>query len=272
MRTVSLYDGARLPVMGLGTWAMGGESQPDYSQDERALAAITAALEMGYTHIDTAEMYAAGHTEELVGKAIRPFDRQTLFITSKVQPHNLAYADVHRSLDGSLKRLGVDYVDLYLIHWPGKLPLTDTFDALNETVRDGRVRFLGVSNFDLRLLRRAEQLSQTPIVTNQVPYSVATRTYVTNGVLHYCQQQEIVLTAYSPVEQGGLAVAQTLEEVAGELDVTPYQVAIAWLLNQPWVVTIPMSHNPQHLQQNLDAAEITLSESQMTRLNALDPA
>ncbi|WP_420628467.1 aldo/keto reductase [Candidatus Leptofilum sp.] len=268
MLSVTLYDGTPLPVIGLGTWAMGGRSYPDPSQDARALKAIRAALEIGYTHIDTAEMYASGHTEELVGQAIQGFDRSKLFLTTKVRPPNLSYQRTHASIDGSLQRLGVDTIDLFLIHWRDGTPLAETFRALNEAVRAGKIRYLGVSNFDVDEMKESQDLSETPIVTNQVPYSITTRRYVTNGVIPYCQANNIVVTAYSPVEEGRLGVQKMLAEVAATHDATPYQIAMAWLVQQPWVITIPMSHNPVHLQQNWDAANITLTPDEMAQLEA----
>lgn len=269
MRTVTLYDGTRLPVMGLGTWAMGGRNRPDPSQDRRALQAIQAALDIGYTHIDTAEMYANGHTEELVGQAIRHVDRSRVFLTTKVRPPNLSYQRTLKSIDGSLRRLGVDYIDLFLIHWRDATSLAETFRALNEAVKAGKIHYLGVSNFDLDEMKEAQELSETPIVTNQVPYSLTTRRYVRNGVIPYCQENDIVVTAYSPVEEGQLQVQSVLAEVANAHGATPYQIALAWLVQQPWVITIPMSHNPVHLQQNWDAAQITLTPEEMARLETV---
>jgi diketogulonate reductase-like aldo/keto reductase len=269
MRTVTLYDGARLPVVGLGTWSMGGTTRPDPGQDERALRALATALALGYTHIDTAEMYASGHTEELIGQVLRQVDRSRIFLTTKVRPPNLSYRRTLKSLDGSLQRLGVDVIDLFLIHWTSSTPLEETFRALNEAVRAGKVRYLGVSNFDLGELREAQALSETPIVTNQVPYSLTTRAYVRNGVIPYCQENDIIVTAYSPVEEGRLRVSETLRAVAAAHEATPYQVALAWLVQQPQVITIPMSHNPEHLRQNLAAADIRLAAVEMAQLTAL---
>ena len=269
MRTVTLYDGARLPVIGLGTWSMGGTTRPDPGQDERALRALATAFSLGYTHIDTAEMYANGHTEELIGQFLRKVDRDRIFLTTKVRPPNLSYRRTLQSLDGSLRRLGVDVIDLFLIHWTSSTPLEESFRALNEAVRAGKVRYLGVSNFDLDELRAAQALSETPIVTSQVPYSLTTRAYVRNGVIPYCQENDIIVTAYSPVEEGRLRVSETLRAVAAAHEATPYQVALAWLVQQPQVITIPMSHNPEHLRQNLAASAIQLSEAEMARLTAL---
>lgn len=269
MKYVTLYDGTTLPVIGLGTWNMGGGMSPNPSQDGFALRALRYALEFGYTHLDTAEMYANGHTEELIGQSIRGVERSRLFLTTKVQPHNLSYTGLQRSLEGSLRRLGVETVDLLLIHWPSRShPLEETFRAMNEAQRAGKVRYLGVSNFSLTDLRQAQALSATPIVTNQVPYSLVTREYQHNGVIAYCQAQGILITAYSPVEEGRLRSFPSLNQVAVTHRVSPFQVALAWLVQQPQVITIPMSQNPEHLRQNLAAAELALSPEEMQALNA----
>jgi diketogulonate reductase-like aldo/keto reductase len=270
MKHVSLFDGNQLPVIGLGTWNMGGDTRAIPSQDDKALQALHTALNIGYTHIDTAEMYADGHTEELIGQAIQSFDRDKLFITTKIKPANLHYNSLMRSLDGSLQRLGVEVVDLYLIHWPSQsIPLKESFRGLNQAVREGKVRYLGVSNFKLDELKEAQQLSETPIVTNQVPYSLVTRRYSDNGVIPYCQENGIIVTAYSPVEEGRLKLSSKLEEIAAVYNATPFQIAMAWLVHQPLVITIPMSQDPEHLRQNLEAGNIELSDDEMVALNVL---
>jgi len=262
----------QIPKIGFGTWSIGGGMSPDRSTDARSLIAILAALEIGYTHFDTAEMYASGHSEELLGQAVREagIARETLFIASKVSASHLRYDDLLRSFEGSLRHLGMDYLDLYLIHWPsGSIPLRETFRALNLLVREGRVRHVGVSNFDVNLLKQARAESDTPIFTNQVPYSLADRSYVRNGVLEYCQENDILLTAYSPVEEGRLGVNATVQDIADAYDATPYQIALAWLVSQPRVITIPMSFNPEHIAENFAAAEIELSADEMEQLNQL---
>lgn len=200
-----VVNGISLPKIGFGTWRIGGGSTANTSLDVKSLAALRSALELGYTHFDTAEMYAGGHAEELLCRAIREVGvkRTSVFVTSKVKPGHLRHDDVLRSCDASLHRLGSDYLDLYLIHWPGiGMQLADTFKALNKLVRDGSVRHVGVSNFDLRLIRQSQELCETPLLTDQVPYGLFDRTYVKNGVLKYCQDNGIFLTAYSPLGQG----------------------------------------------------------------------
>jgi len=161
----------------------------------------------------------------------------------------------------------MDYLDLYLIHWPSRaVPLSDTFRTLNQLVRDGKVRRLGVSNFNMRLLKQSEELAETPIVTDQVPYSLNDRTYADNGVLAYCRERNILLTAYSPIDQGSFKISRALRAVAQARSASPYQIALAWLAQQARVITIPMSTNPAHQKENLEAADIELSQQEVRKL------
>ena len=262
----------QIPKIGFGTWSIGGGMSPDQSKDERSLKALRAALKIGYIHFDTAEMYASGHSEELLGQAVRESGvlREKLFITSKVSASHLHYDDVLRACENSLRHLGMDYLDLYLIHWPSSsIPLEETFRALNQLVRQGKVRHLGVSNFDVRLLKQAQAESETPIFTDQVPYSLSDRSYVHNGVLEYCQENNISLTAYSPVKEGRLRINPTLQTIAEAHAATLCQVALAWLVSQSRVITIPMSFDPEHIAENLAAADIELTDDEIERLNQL---
>jgi len=258
-----------LPKIGFGTWKIGGESAPDPTTDSASMTALRSALEVGYTHFDTAEYYAGGHAEELLGRAVRETktEREGLFITSKVSPEHLAYDDLLKSCENSLRRLGMDYIDLYLIHWPRVgMNLEDAFRALNKLVRDGKVKHLGVSNFKLKLLKQAQSFSETPILTDQVPYSLPNHEYVENGVIEYCQQNDILVTAYSPVKFRSIRVNKVLGDVAKAHAATPFQIALAWLIAQSRVITIPMSLNPAHIRENLDAADIELTAEEMSSL------
>lgn len=267
----TLYNGDKIPVLGQGTWGLGGGMVPDYSRDEAAREIIRIAIELGYTHIDTAEMYGGGHTEELVGQVIRDFRRQDLFIVSKVWHVTMRYQDTLQALEGSLKRLGTEYLDLYLIHRPNKdVPLGETFRALNELVKQGKVRHLGVSNFNLEQLERARSYSETPLITNQVPYNLHNRQYVKNGVLEYCQANDILLTAYSPIERGHLVNDPTIRNIAEKWGATPAQVALQWLLRQPKVIALPMSTRKDHLQENLGALDLELSDQDFDTLNHIE--
>ena len=256
----------RIPKIGFGTWRIGGENSANPAQDARSLTALKSALELGYTHFDTAELYAAGHAEELLGQAVREsgLERAALFITSKVSPEHLGYDDLLHSCENSLRRLRMDYLDLYLIHWPARgMNLAEAFRALNKLVADGKVRHLGVSNFDLKLLEEAAALSETALLTNQVSYSLPDRTYAKNGVLAYCQKKGILLTAYSPVKRRFIAGNKQLKMLAVKRGVTTQQIALAWLVRQPGVITIPMSFDPKHQADNLAAADIDLTESDL---------
>ncbi len=263
------WNSLQIPKVGFGTWSIGGGSFANRSKDEAGLAALRSALDLGYTHFDTAEMYGSGHTEELLGRAVRESGkpRESLFIVSKVSPQHLSYTGVLRSCEASLRRLQMDYLDLYLIHWPVLgMKLPDSFRALNQLVSDGKVRHLGVSNFDLKLLKESQQLSATPLLTNQVPYSVSDHKYARNGVLAYCQENDILITAYSPLGQGSFKPTKTLKSIAEAHSASPQQVAIAWLVAQPRVITIPMSADRVHQKQNLDAADIRLTPEEMDQL------
>ena len=265
--------GLSIPKIGFGMWKIGGDSFPNPSLDSKSLTALRTALEVGYTHFDTAEVYAAGHSEELLARALSETNtkRETLFITTKVSPDHLAYDQVLKSCENSLRRLNTDYVDLYLIHWPPRAgaKLDEAFRALNQLVRDDKVKHLGVSNFNVKLLKQAQSLSETPILTDQVPYRLPDRTYVENGILEYCQQNDILLTAYSPVKFRNLPVNKTVHAIAEAHSATSFQIALAWLVAQPRVITIPMSFNPQHIRENFEAAELELSEDEFKTLSSL---
>ncbi|OGO33965.1 MAG: hypothetical protein A2Z03_10345 [Chloroflexi bacterium RBG_16_56_8] len=260
----------QIPKLGFGTWSIGGGMSADRSRDASSLAALRSALELGYTHFDTAESYADGHTEELIGSAFRETNtrRERVFITSKVKPEHLAFNDVQIACENSLRRLNTDYLDLYLIHWPRSgMNLEETFRALNLLVRQGKIHHLGVSNFNLKLLMQAQSLAATPILTDQVPYNLSDRSYVRNGVLEYCQQNDILLTAYSPLGQGSFKADKTLQAIAAAQHASPQQIALAWLVSQPGVITIPMSADPKHQAENIQAADITLTDGEMNQLS-----
>jgi diketogulonate reductase-like aldo/keto reductase len=268
MRYENIHNLA-IPKVGFGTWSIGGHTLAEPESDERSLAALHSALKLGYTHFDTAEFYSAGHCEELIGRAVREsgIDRGKLFITTKVSPQHLGHDKVLQSCANSLKRLNMDYIDLYLIHWPMVgMNLKETFRALNQLVREGQVQHLGVSNFNVKLLQQAAGLSETPLLANQVPYSIPDQKYKKNGVLDYCQQHDILLTAYTPVNHRYTAGNKDLKAAAQAHGISAHQLSIAWLTSQPRVITIPMSTNPQHQLENLQAADIVLSAEEIEQL------
>jgi 2,5-diketo-D-gluconate reductase B len=268
MRYETIHN-LQIPKIGFGTWTIGGEGSANPLGDENSKRILRSALDLGYTHFDTAESYAAGHSEELLGKVIREMHvpREKLFITSKVSPDHLEYAAVLRCCENSLKRLDMETLDLYLIHWPRVgMNLEETFRALNQLVAQGKVRHLGVSNFNLKQLQKSVALCETPLLTNQVSYSIPDRTYLKNGVLEYCQSNDILLTAYSPVKRRNIRSNPALKAIAQARGVTHFQIALAWLATQPRVITIPMSANPQHQAENLSAGDLILTAAEMAQL------
>ena len=266
--TKKLASGFELPVYGLGTWEIGGRMEPDSSQDAADVATIKAAIEHGITHIDTAESYADGHCEELVGKAIAGYDRSHLIITTKVSAWNQSYEGVLAACERSLKRLGTDYIDLYLLHrYPqAGIDIADTMRAMDELIASGKVRHIGVCNMSVNRLKHVQEQTKHKIVCNQVHYSLRVREIVDRGVLEYCQQNDIFVTAWGPLEKGMLSDGGILREMADKYGKTPFQVALNWLIAQDHVITIPKTSSVEHLQENLGALNWLLSPEDQDRL------
>jgi diketogulonate reductase-like aldo/keto reductase len=269
--------GESVAAIGLGTWNMGGRESPDHRDDERLIEAIRYAVELGMNHIDTAEMYAAGHAEELVGEAVKQFSRDEVFIATKVWPSNLRYEDVIRSCRRSLERLQLKYVDLYMVHWPNpRIPLQETMKAMEKLVKDGLIRYIGVSNFDVELLEEAmNALKREEIVANQVEYSLEARE-VERELIPFCERNGITVTAYTPLGKGRIpaeAASNTprgkiLAEMAQRYGKTPVQIALNWVIWRPNVITIPKAARKEHLEENAGAAGWRLTEEDYKRLSA----
>lgn len=266
IETKSLHDGAPVPVLGLGTAGYGSA----YGGERRQVEALKAALRMGYRHIDTAEIYSGGRSEELIGDAIQGTPREELFITTKVHRGHLRRDDVLAAMEGSLSRLRCDYVDLYLIHAPEpSVPLEETMDAMNELVEQGKTRYIGISNFDVAQSDEAVRLTRSLIATNQVHYNLLVREPERNGVLAWCQDHDVLLTAYSPLEKGRVTEDDTLVRLAGDLGVTPAQLALAWLIKKDHVITIVQSDDEEHLREDLGALDVDIPEDVMVELDNL---
>lgn len=269
MEFKELVEGVRISVLGLGTWGMGGSRTPDSTRDVEEVLALRTGIELGVAHIDTAEMYGGGHTEELVGEAIRPYEREKLFITTKVWTTNLRCKDLIESIKGSLKRLNVDYVDLYLVHWPNPdVPLKETMRGLEHCVDEGYTRFIGVSNFSASLLEEAQSyLKDNRIVANQVRYSLMEQS-LKDELLPYCLDNGVMVVAYRPLERGILTGSghTVLDELAVKYGRTRSQLALNWLISQEKVVAIPKSSNIEHLKENLGAIGWKLSKDDFKRL------
>lgn len=260
-----IAPGTSLPVLGLGTWHM-GESNAGAEE----IQVIRKAIELGMTHIDTAEMYAAGGAEEVVGEAIKGLDRGGLFITTKALPSHFAYSDLIKACQGSIKRLAVHYVDLYLLHWPShSIPLEETMRGLDYLVEQGQVRFIGVSNFSVELVEEAQSYTKNKIVTNQVEYSLVEQN-AGSDILPYCQEHKALLTAYTPLGSGELAqwgFNSILDETAKKYDKTPAQVALNWLIVQDNVVTVPKTASCEHVEENAQAVGWKLSQEDFQALS-----
>ncbi len=270
MEFKTLATGGKIPALGLGTWGMGGGMTADRSNDKKYVEAITYAIKKGITHIDTAELYGHGHCEELVGQAIKKFDRKKLFITTKVSPQHLFTAgQIKKSCQNSLKRLGRDYVDLYLIHWPNPLaPMKTVMATFDELLEEGLVKNIGVSNFSLRQLQNAQKLSKNKIVTNQVHYNLLHRD-PEEELLAFCQKENIILTAYTPIAKGQIeGQSDVLEKVAQKYHKTPIQAALRWLLEKPNVIAIPKASSPEHIDELLGSLGWKMSKVDQDLLSA----
>jgi diketogulonate reductase-like aldo/keto reductase len=276
MQYVELAKGEKVPVLGVGTWGMGGMHTAEYADDEKTIAAIRTAIDLGLTHIDTAAYYGAGHTEELVGKAVEPYKRKDLFITTKVYKTNLHYPHVLASIKESLKRMGLNYVDLFLVHWPNpSIPIEETMNAMEHCVDEGFTRFIGVSNFSLSLLREAQsKMKNHRIVADQVYYNVARahKSYFgglsVNELHSYCKRRDITLIAWAPLEQGKLTQPgfPVLDEIAKKYGKTQAQVSLNWLISKEKVIAIPKASSMEHMRENLGALGWKLGEEDSERL------
>ena len=257
----------RVTAIGMGTWGIGGKESPDYSRDGESIEALRHGLEMGINLIDTAEFYGAGHSEELVGEAIKGFEREELFIVSKVWPTHFGYESAKKAAKASARRLGT-YIDLYLLHWPvddfGRIK--ETLHALEELVDEGLIRYIGVSNFDLELLKRSQEaMRKYEIVANQVKYSLRDRWPETSGLLDYMKRERIALMAYTPLEKGSLARNPCLAEIGRPYGKTAAQVALNYLIWEENVVAIPKAGSKAHLEENFGAMGWRLSKEDRER-------
>lgn len=269
MECKKLANGLMMPVLGLGTWEMGGRQTSDTTKDKEEVAALRRGISLGVTHIDTAEMYGAGHAEELVGEAIKHYKRDDLFITTKVWSSHLRHDDLVSSMKGSLKRLGVEYVNLYLVHWPNPdVPLKETMNALEHCVDEGYTRSIGVSNFSASLLAEAQShVRKHVLVADQVQYSLAEQS-PRKELLPYCEKNNVIIIAYRPLERGQLTGSghPVLDELAAKYHKTRAQISLNWLISQKNVVVIPKASKLEHLKDNVGAVGWKLSDADIAKL------
>ncbi|MBZ9860746.1 aldo/keto reductase [Mesorhizobium sp. CA12] len=266
IRTLKLPSGETVPVLGQGTWKMG----EDRRRHADEVAALKLGLDLGMTLIDTAEMYADGGAEEVVAQAIAG-RRDETFLVSKVLPSNASRAGVKRACESSLKRLATDRIDLYLLHWPGSVPLSETVQAFEALKTEGKIRHWGVSNFDTDEMENLVSLpSGGNVQTNQVLYNLSRRG-LEFDLAPWSRQRRIPLLAYSPVEQGALARNARLEAVAARHNATAAQIALAWIMMQDGVIAIPKAGRQEHVRQNAAALDIALTAEDLAELDRAFP-
>ncbi len=262
------FCGKKVSEIGVGTWHMGGTYQPDHAGDKRDIAALKLALDNGVNVIDTAEMYAAGHAEELVCDAIKGFDREELFIVTKVLPSHLGHDDLIKSAKASLKRLGSKYIDLYLIHWlESGSDIGSAISTMEGLVDQGIVRNIGVSNFGTEQLEKAmASAKRYEIAANQIKYSLAEK-HCEKEVVPFCEKNGIRVIAYSPLARGKVADMREVVDMASRIGKTPMQVGLNYLMRRS--LPIPKASSPGHLMDVLGSTGWRLEESDYAKLSAL---
>jgi diketogulonate reductase-like aldo/keto reductase len=262
MRTVKLPSGERIPVLGQGTWHL---AEVAARRDEEILA-LRRGLDLGMTVIDTAEMYADGEAEKLVREAIAG-RRDEVFLVSKVLPHHGTARGTVAACEGSLRRLGTDRIDLYLLHWRGRVPLADTIEAFGGLQQAGLIRYWGVSNFDAPDMKELTALPGGPeVATDQVLYNLSRRGPELN-LFPLLRELRVPIMAYSPIEQGRILGHPVLREIAGLHHATPAQIALAWVLRRDDVCAIPRASRLEHTNENRAAADIQLDQADLSQLD-----
>jgi len=256
MQTIKLKSGYEMPILGLGTWQLKGN---------KCRETVKKAIELGYRHIDTAWIY---DNQEEVGRGIKEskIKREKLFVTSKVWTDNLRYDDVLEQCEETLSQLELDYLDLYLIHWPNKeFPLEETFRAFKKLVDIKKVRSIGISNFNIERVKEAVKKSSLPVSVNQVEY----HPYLNQeSLLKVCKENKIILTAYSPLARGEILDDPILIKIANEVDKKTNQVALRWLI-QKGIIVIPKASSEEHIKENMEIFNFSLNEEQMEEINGI---
>lgn len=263
--TVTLPDGETVPALGQGTWKMG--EQRNRRADE--VRALQLGVDLGMTLIDTAEMYASGTAEEITGEAIRG-RREEVFLVSKVLPSNASRAGTVAACERSLKRLGVETIDLYLLHWPGSHPVAETVAGFKALQQAGKIRHWGVSNFDVGEMEELLSVGGADVATNQVLYNLGRRG-IEYDLIPWQMQRRVPLMAYSPIEQGRLARNHALSDIAVRHNATAAQIALAWALAQPQTMVIPKAGSELHVRENRAAADIVLTPDDHAALDKAFP-
>jgi diketogulonate reductase-like aldo/keto reductase len=266
VRTTHLPDGEPVPVLGQGTWYFA----EDRTRHAREVAALRLGLDLGMTLIDTAEMYADGAAEALVGEAVAG-RREEVFLVSKLLPHNATRNGTIAACERSLRRLRTDRLDLFLLHWRAQVPLAETIAGFLALRRAGKIRHWGVSNFDVGDMQELTALAAGgQVATDQVLYNLRRRG-IEFDLLPWCRAAGIPLMAYSPIEQGRLLHHPMLLAIAAHHDATPAQVALAWVLRLDGVIAIPRASKPEHVRENRLALELRLTSADLAALDDAFP-
>ena len=264
MKIVTLPDGEHVPALGQGTWRMGENTRA--RKDE--VAALRLGIELGMTLIDSAEMYGEGGAEKVVADAIDD-QRDRVFVVTKVYPHNASRTELPKACERSLKRLRIDVIDLYLLHWrERRTQLVETVEAFEKLRTARKIKRWGVSNFDVDDMEELQSIENgTNCAANQVLYNLENRE-IESGLLQWSQKNEIPIMAYSPVGHGrGLLESATLKKIAKRHDATTSQIALAWVLRQPRIIAIPKASNERHVRDNARSIEIELTREDLAELD-----
>ena len=263
-KLVTLPSGESVPSMGLGTWHMGER----IGNPKTEVDALIRGLDLGATLIDTAEMYARGGAERVVGSAIKG-RRDDVFIVSKVLPHNASFDGTIRACENSLQRMEIECIDLYLLHWPGNHPLESTLSAFEQLKTDGKIKHWGVSNFDTSDMQELYGIPEGKnCQINQVLYNLSRRG-IEWDLLPWCRSKGLPIMAYSPIEQGRLLENKKLKALASEIGVSAAQLSIAWGIRKNDIITIPKASNLEHVSQNIDAWTMKLESAVLDELDKL---
>jgi diketogulonate reductase-like aldo/keto reductase len=265
------WTGVQVPVIGQGTWHMGEAVRVRDAE----VGALTLGLKLGLTHIDTAELYGQGTAEDIVAAALRGRRRQEVFLVSKVLPQNASYKGTLRAAEQSLRRLRTDYLDLYLLHWPGRHPIAETMGAMEELVAAGKIRFLGVSNFDLGEMQGAmHALRRERLACNQVLYNLGTRG-IERQLIPFCERRQIAVVGYTPFggfPRPGTAALRVLADIGSRYGKTPRQVALRFLTRTPSAFAIPKATAGAHVRENAAATGFTLDPADVAAIERVFPA
>lgn len=275
MKIKTLTSGFSLPEIGFGTWTMWGKMQREENYDHSEdVEAIKYAIDNWITHFDTAELYADWYSEEILAEAIQGYDRSKLIIASKVKWSNCSYDDVINCCEASLKRSWVEYFDLYYIHWrEDNIDLKETIKALDYLKDQWKIKEITVCNFGLESLKEAQSYTKNKIVANQVHYNLSCRESEISGLLKYCQENDIMIIAWRPLEYGNLIheSEKFLETFTQKYSKTTTQIALNWLISQKNVVTIFKSVNPQHIDENIAASAWNMEENDIENIRTNYP-